>query len=215
MTDFQDQRHHLLEIIKQQGVTAEEVLVALSKIDRREFVSRTFASRAYEDMALPIMAGQTISQPTIVGLMTQALKIDAVNRVLEVGTGSGFQTMVLSYLCRHVYSVERFQALANRAKQLVVDTHKRQNVSIVHADGSLGLPNAAPFDRILVTAASEDVPPTLLEQLKIGGIMVLPLGRENRDQFLMRVTKTTDKDHLYEDLGEVRFVPLLEGVRDD
>ena len=215
MTDFQDQRHHLLEIIKQQGVNAEEVLVALSKIDRREFVSQTFANRAYEDMALPIMAGQTISQPTIVGLMTQALRIDEVNRVLEVGTGSGFQTMVLSYLCRHVYSVERFRALASRAKQLVIDIHKRQNVSIVHADGSLGLPNAAPFDRILVTAASEDVPPTLLEQLKIGGIMVLPLGRENRDQFLMRVTKTTDKDYLYEDLGKVRFVPLLEGVRDD
>ena len=205
----------LIDKIKRRGVVAEPVLDAMLKVDRREFVSKTFASRAYDDMALPIALGQTISQPTVVGLMTQALNIKPLNRVLEVGTGSGYQTMILSHLCRHVYSLERFRSLAESAKQLVVGRHKRQNVSILHADGGRGLPDAAPFDRILVTAASEEVPPYLLEQLKIGGIMVLPVGRTLSEQCLMQVTKGAGEDDEYNELCGVRFVPLLEGVKDE
>lgn len=215
MTNFEKLQDALIGTIKSRGVVSEEVLEVINKVDRREFVSETFVSRAFEDIALPILGGQTISQPTIVGLMTQALEIKRSNRVLEVGTGSGYQTMILSHLCRHVYSIERYRALAYSAQKLVVNKHKRQNVSIVYADGTRGLPDAAPFDKILVTAASEDIPPTLLQQLKIGGIMVLPLGRSNLHQSLVQVVKKSTKDHRYNDLGRVRFVPLLEGVRDE
>ncbi len=210
-----DERAALIDKVSKSGVISETVLDAMRKVDRGEFVSATFASRAYEDIALPISLGQTISQPTIVGLMTQALNIGKLHRVLEVGTGSGYQTMVLSHLCRHVYSIERFSSLAENAKKLVAGKHKRQNVSIVHADGGRGLPDAAPFDRILVTAASEEVPPFLLEQLKVGGIMVLPLGRTLSEQCLMQVIKKPGGEDEYNDLGKVRFVPLLEGVKDE
>ena len=204
----------LIRKVSRRGVRSEPVLDAMRAVDRNEFVSGSFSSRAYDDMALPILAGQTISQPTIVGLMTQALELTARHRVLEIGTGSGYQTMILSRIVRFVYSLERFRSLADEARARVVGTHKRQNVSILHRDGSLGLPEAAPFDRILVTAASEDVPPRLLEQLKEGGVMVLPLGRTGSIQRLVAVKRLPSGPD-YNELGDVRFVPLLEGVRDE
>ena len=205
---------HLIRRISSRGVRSKSVLDAMRTVDRNEFVSGSFSSRAYDDMALPIQAGQTISQPTVVGLMTQALELTPLHRVLEIGTGSGYQTMILSQLVRFVYSLERFRSLADKARARLVGLHRRQNVSILHKDGSRGLPEAAPFDRILVTAASEDVPPRLLEQLKDDGIMVLPLGRTGSDQKLMAVRMLpTGPD--FKELGDVRFVPLLEGVKDE
>ena len=205
---------HLIEAIRANGVTDKSVLEVIERIDRRLFVADSLASMSFADMPLPIERGQTISQPTIVGMMTQALELNRDHRVLEIGTGSGYQTLVLSYLASHVYSVERHRKLALPAKRLVVERHKRKNVTISVGDGSKGMPEASPFDRIIVTAASEDVPPLLYDQLKVGGIMVLPVERSETDQRLLKV----DKRHggpVYTDLGGVRFVPLLEGVEND
>ncbi len=209
------ERKELINNVRRHGVTSETVLEALRQVDRKEFVSPTFANRAYEDIALPIARGQTISQPGIVGIMTQALQVEKSHRVLEIGTGSGYQAMVLSYLCRHVYSVERFRSLAQSAKSLLVERHKRQRVSIIHGDGSEGLSDAAPFDRIIITAAAEEVPPVLMKQLKPNGIMVLPIKRSHSDQSLMQVIRKQHAEDEYNDLGMVRFVPLLEGVNDE
>lgn len=215
MPELNDKQAALIRTIKSRGVSAVPILEAMESVDRNEFLHNSFSSHAYDDIPLPIARGQMTSQPTIVGIMIQELKIRDVHRVLEVGTGSGYQTMILSLLCRHVYSVERFRSLASSAKKLVIDTHLRQNVSIVHSDGANGLKEAAPFDRIIVGAASEEVPPLLLEQLKPNGIMVLPIGRSASEQCLMKVTKSSDGEIIYYELGAARFVPLLEGVDDE
>lgn len=204
----------LIQTVRSRGVDDDGILDIMGSIDRRQFVSRTFSAMAFEDIPLPIERGQTISQPTIVGLMTQALELDSEHRVLEVGTGSGYQTLVLSHLAKYVYSVERHRKLAVAARKLVIDAHKRKNVTISVGDGSRGMPDAAPFDRIIITAASEDVPPLLLEQLKVGGIMVLPVARSEMDQRLLKIDKSPSGP-VYSDLGGVRFVPLVEGVNND
>lgn len=205
--------HSLIELLKRRGIQDELVLDAIRVVDRKQFVPPSFASRAYDDIPLPISVGQTISQPTVVAVMTQELSIKPTNRVLEIGTGSGYQTAILSRLARYVYSIERFGLLASSAKRLLVDKLKLQNISLSLADGTRGLPKAAPFDRIMVTAASEDIPPALLQQLKNGGIMVLPIGSHDGDQNLVRVQKT-ESGLEYSDIFPVRFVPLLEGVDD-
>ena len=204
----------LIQTVRSRGVENDDILDIMGSIDRRQFVSKTFSAMAFEDIPLPIERGQTISQPTIVGLMTQALELDSEHRVLEVGTGSGYQTLVLSHLAKYVYSVERHRKLAVAARKLVIDTHKRKNVTISVGDGSRGMPDAAPFDRIIITAASEDVPPLLLEQLKVGGIMVVPVARSEMDQRLLKIDKSPSGP-VYSDLGGVRFVPLVEGVNND
>ncbi len=204
----------LIQTVRSRGVVNDDILDIMGSIDRRKFVSKTFSAMAFEDIPLPIERGQTISQPTIVGLMTQALKLDSEHRVLEVGTGSGYQTLVLSHLAKYVYSVERHRKLAVAARKLVIDTHKRKNVTVSVGDGSRGMPDAAPFDRIIITAASEDVPPRLLEQLKVGGIMVVPVARSEMDQRLLKIDKSPSGP-VYSDLGGVRFVPLVEGVNND
>ena len=204
----------LIQTVRSRGVDNDDILDIMGLIDRRQFVSKTFSAMAFEDMPLPIERGQTISQPTIVGLMTQALELDCEHRVLEVGTGSGYQTLVLSHLAKYVYSLERHRKLAVAARKLVIDAHKRKNVTISVGDGSRGMPDAAPFDRIIITAASEDVPPLLLEQLKVGGIMVLPVARSEMDQRLLKIDKSRSGP-VYSDLGGVRFVPLVEGVNND
>jgi protein-L-isoaspartate(D-aspartate) O-methyltransferase len=185
----------------------------MEKIDRGLFIKGLFAERSYEDMPLPIACGQTISQPSVVGLMSQALQISPRDKVLEVGTGSGYQAAVLSQLARRVYTVDRHRRLVAEARE-VFEALDLSNVTSILGDGSFGLPDQAPFDRILVTAAAEDPPPPLLAQLKVGGIMVLPVGQSDHVQSLIRVTRTEDGFD-YDELMPVRFVPLVEGLGRD
>jgi protein-L-isoaspartate(D-aspartate) O-methyltransferase len=210
MTNEAERKMQFLFALRSRGVTDARVLTAMEKIDRADFVRGIFADRAYEDMPLPIGAGQTISQPSVVGLMTQALNIQSRDKVLEVGTGSGYQAAILSQLARRVYTIERHKRLVTEA-QTIFDRLGLANITVVHADGSFGLPEQAPFDRILVTAAAEDPPGPLLAQLRVGGIMVLPVGQSDAVQSLIRVTRTEDGFD-YDELRAVRFVPLVEGL---
>jgi len=198
-----------LYALRAQGVTDKRVLQAMERINRSTFVHYQ-NERAFDDVPLPINCGQTISQPSVVGLMTQALKVQHRDKVLEVGTGSGYQAAVLSQLARRVYTVERFSRLVSEAKA-IFEQLDLGNITTVLGDGSFGLPDQAPFDRILVTAAAEDPPGPLLAQLKIGGIMVVPVGQSNAVQSLIKVTRSED-GYEYEELRDVRFVPLVEGI---
>jgi protein-L-isoaspartate(D-aspartate) O-methyltransferase len=199
--------------LRNAGVTDLRTLKAMERIDRARFVRGIFADRAYADAALTIPCGQTISQPTVVGQMTQALQVSPRDKVLEIGTGSGYQAAILSQLARRVYTVDRHRRLVAEARALF-EALDIANITAFTADGSLGLPEQAPFDRILVTAAAEDPPPALLAQLRIGGIMVLPVGQSDAVQTLIRVTRT-ETGHDYDELGPVRFVPLVEGLGQD
>jgi protein-L-isoaspartate(D-aspartate) O-methyltransferase len=196
--------------LRSKGVTDARVLTAMEQVDRAAYVKGIFADRAYEDMPLPIASGQTISQPSVVGLMTQALNIGPRDKVLEIGTGSGYQAAILSKLARRVYTVERFRSLV-RAARATFDAQGISNITSFTADGSYGLPDQAPFDRILLTAAAEDPPGPLLAQLRVGGIMVLPVGQSDTVQSLIRVTRH-ENGYDYDELRAVRFVPLLEGL---
>jgi protein-L-isoaspartate(D-aspartate) O-methyltransferase len=199
--------------LRSRGVTDMGVLSAMEKVDRGLFVRGLFAERAYEDMPLPIACGQTISQPSVVGLMTQALEVSPRDKVLEVGTGSGYQAAILSHLARRVYTVDRHRRLVREARA-VFDQLGIVNITAFTADGSFGLPDQAPFDRILVTAAAEDPPGPLLAQLKIGGIMVLPVGQSDTVQSLIRVRRH-EGGFEYDEVRPVRFVPLVEGLARD
>lgn len=199
--------------LRKRGVTDARVLEAMEQVDRGRFVTGLFADRAYEDMPLPISCGQTISQPSVVGLMTQALDVRPRDTVLEIGTGSGYQAAILAKLARRVYTVERHRRLVSETGKLFADLGLT-NITAMLSDGSFGLPEQAPFDRIIVTAAAEDPPGPLLAQLKIGGIMVLPVGQSDTVQQLIKVTRT-EAGLDYEELTSVRFVPLLEGLGKD
>jgi protein-L-isoaspartate(D-aspartate) O-methyltransferase len=212
VTDAQTKMQFLFAL-RSKGVTDSRVLHAMEKIDRAAFVRGLFAERAYEDMPLPIACGQTISQPSVVGLMTQALDVQPRHKVLEIGTGSGYQAAILSQLARRVYSIDRFKRLVADA-QTVFDALGIANITAMTADGSFGLAEQAPFDRILLTAAAEDPPGPLLAQLRVGGIMVLPVGQSDTVQSLIRVT-CLEKGFDYEELRQVRFVPLIEGLGQD
>ena len=196
--------------LRSKGVTDARVLTAMEQVDRADFVKGTFADRAYEDMPLPIACGQTISQPSVVGLMTQALQVTSRDKVLEIGTGSGYQAAILSKLARRVYTVDRYRRLVQAARS-VFEAQSIANITTFTADGSHGFADQAPFDRILVTAAAEDPPGPLLAQLRVGGIMVLPVGQSDAVQSLIRVTRL-EKGYDYDELRSVRFVPLLEGL---
>ena len=196
--------------LRSHGVTNRRVLTAMEKVDRGKYIRGTFEDRAYEDTPLPIACGQTISQPSIVALMTEALDVQPRNKVLEIGTGSGYQAAILSQLARRVYTVDRHRRLVKAARQ-IFEAENISNIIVFTADGSRGLPEQAPFDRIVLTAASEDPPGPLLAQLRIGGIMVLPVGQSDAVQTLVKVTKT-DEGLNYQELRAVRFVPLLEGL---
>ncbi|MBA4795666.1 MAG: protein-L-isoaspartate(D-aspartate) O-methyltransferase [Phenylobacterium sp.] len=196
--------------LRSQGVTDPKVLRALEATPRQLFTPDLFQERAFEDSALPIACGQTISQPFIVGLMTQALKIEPRSRVLEIGTGSGYQTAILSKMARLVYTVERYRTLMAEAEARF-KALELTNVITRFGDGGQGWPEQAPFDRIMVTAAAPDEPKALLSQLKPGGILVAPVGK-GPVQVLKRYTADGQGGHTVEDLGEVRFVPLLDGV---
>ncbi|MDP1643525.1 MAG: protein-L-isoaspartate(D-aspartate) O-methyltransferase [Phenylobacterium sp.] len=200
----------LVLALRSQGVSDPKVLQALEATPRQMFTPDLFQERAFEDSALPIACGQTISQPFIVGLMTQALKIEPRARVLEIGTGSGYQTAILSRMARLVYTVERYRTLLAEAEARF-KALGLTNVITRFGDGGLGWPEQAPFDRIMVTAAAPDEPAALLAQLKPNGILVAPIGR-GPVQILRRYCGDGKGGFVVEDLGEVRFVPLLDGV---
>jgi protein-L-isoaspartate(D-aspartate) O-methyltransferase len=196
--------------LRSQGVTDPAVLAAIERTPRDLFTPELFKDRAWEDSALPIACGQTISQPYIVGLMTQALTLEPRARVLEIGTGSGYQTAVLSRLSRLVYTVERYRTLL-RAAEKRLEALQTTNVITKFGDGFLGWPEQAPFDRILVTAAAPDEPMVLLRQLKPSGVLVAPVGKGQVQQ-LCRYAGDGEGGFTMDVLCEVRFVPLLEGV---
>lgn len=210
MTPDAETRMQFVFALRSHGVTDRRVLQAMEHVDRSQFVEGVFAQRAFEDTPLPIECGQTISQPSVVGIMTQALNVEPRDKVLEVGTGSGYQAAVLSRLARRVYTVERHARLT-RAAQRRFEAAQIANITTMTADGSHGFPELAPFDRILVTAAAEDPPGPLLAQLRPGGIMVLPVGQSDAVQTLIRVQRT-DTGFDYQELRPVRFVPLIEGL---
>jgi protein-L-isoaspartate(D-aspartate) O-methyltransferase len=195
--------------LRRHGIADAAVLRAMDEVPREHFVPNAYADAAYRDQALPISCGQTISQPYVVAYMTERLEIGPQHRVLEVGTGSGYQTAVLSRLAREVVTIERYRTLADSARARLA-TLGYANVEVVAGDGLAGIPAKAPFDRIIVTAAAEEVPQALVDQLADGGVMVFPLGPHSGAQVIVKLTKT--KDGLgREDLIGVRFVPLLPG----
>ena len=200
----------LLQSLREQGIIDERVLDAVGNVPREAFVETPFSDQAFADQALPISCGQTISQPYIVALMTEALKVEPSHRVLEVGTGSGYQAAVLSHLARHVYTIERYATLAGTAGE----RFRRLglgNITQQVGDGTLGMPDFAPFDRIMVTAAAREVPQAHLDQLAMGGILVLPVEERPGRQDLWRITRDAQgfsREHLL----AVRFVPLVEGL---
>ncbi|QCO54918.1 protein-L-isoaspartate(D-aspartate) O-methyltransferase [Pseudorhodobacter turbinis] len=205
-----ERKMRFLFALRSKGVTDARVLTAMERVDRGHFIKGLFADRTYEDMPLPIACGQTISQPSVVGLMTQALHILPRDTVLEVGTGSGYQAAIVAQLARRVYTVDRHRRLVREANEVFLRLNL-SNITAFVADGSFGLPDQGPFDKILVTAAAEDPPGPLLAQLKIGGIMVVPVGQSDAVQTLIKVTRL-EKGYDYEELRPVRFVPLLEGL---
>jgi protein-L-isoaspartate(D-aspartate) O-methyltransferase len=196
--------------LRSTGVTDTRVLGAIERIPREAFTPASFRDQAYENTALPIGHGQTLSQPTVVGLMSQALELGPRMKVLEIGTGSGYQAAILSLLCRRVYTIERHKPLLDEAEARF-KALRLHNITTRLGDGWLGWAEQAPFERIILTAAPPSVPQTLLDQLAPDGIMVLPVGSEKRSQRLVRIRKTSS-GLVEEDIGAVRFVPMVEGL---
>ena len=212
MQKHDEKKMQFILSVRSKGVVDNDVLKAIESLNREHFLKGVFAQRAHEDTPLPIECGQTISKPSVVGIMTQALKITTRDKILEIGTGSGYQTAILSKLARRVYSVERFKTLYDEARQIFKKLNLN-NITPIWGDGSQGIVEQQPFDRIIVTAAAEDPPPILLNQLKVGGIMIIPVGQSDEIQKLIKVERT-ETNFKYEDLCDVRFVPLLEGRED-
>ena len=208
MQDFQHEKARLIMTLRGMGVVEADVLSAMERVPRELFVPTALSHHAYENASLPIALEQTISQPYIVARMTAALELTGRERVLEIGTGSGYQAAILSFLCRRIYSIERLRPLLveaeNRFRKLRIT-----NVTPKFGDGAKGWPEGAPFDRVILTCAPLEIPATLLNQLKTGGIMVAPEGRD-REQSLV-VIRRTDEGFERRKLLPVRFVPLVEG----
>lgn len=203
------------------GISSTEVLSAMEMVPRDLFVPEQLRDQAYEDIALPIGRGQTISQPLVVATMTQALELSDRDKVLEIGTGSGYQTCVLAHLCRRVYSIERHKPLLLEAEKKF-DALKLHNITAIAGDGMKGWPEQAPFDKVICTAAAQGEPPSaLLVQLKVGGILIIPVALRDH-QVLRRYKKEGEDTYAVRDMLPVRFVPLLpnlatasEGAEDD
>src|SRR3954470_2890634 len=195
--------------LRRRGISDQAVLRAMDEVPREYFVTPESLERAYGDHALPIACGQTISQPYVVAYMTEQLAVQPQHRVLEIGTGSGYQAAVLSRLVREVVSIERYRTLADSARNRL-RTLGYDNVEVIAGDGFAGVPERAPYDRIIVTAAAELVPSPLVEELGPNGIMILPLGPHSGTQRLVKFAKS-EKGLQREDLIGVRFVPLLPG----
>ena len=210
--DGETNKISLIMELRKQGIRSNDVLSAVERVPRDEFISTAFKAQAYDNHPLPIECGQTISQPFVVAYMTEQLRVGDRMKVLEIGTGSGYQAAILSHLCRRVYTIERYRTLMRDAVNRL-EGIRIHNVTAMVGDGVKGWPEQAPFDRIIVTAAAEAIPLNLLEQLKVGGIMIVPVDNPQRrgEQKLLRLTRT-DLGFDQEDLLDVRFVPLVEGI---
>jgi protein-L-isoaspartate(D-aspartate) O-methyltransferase len=203
-------RERLAKRLEEQGITNLSVLDVIKRTPRHIFVDEALASRAYEDTALPIGHGQTISQPYIVARMTQVLvETGPLDKVLEVGTGSGYQAAILSYFATTVYTVERIEPLLIQARRRFIEL-RRRNIRTHHSDGNWGWPENEPFDAIIVTAAPAEIPKSLLQQLKLGGRLVMPVGQSG-EQELILITRT-ETGFEKETLNHVSFVPMLGGT---
>jgi protein-L-isoaspartate(D-aspartate) O-methyltransferase len=200
----------LLDELRQQGIKDERVLDAMARVPREFFVPKTFQANAYENTALPIGHGQTISQPYIVALMTEALQVGERHKVLEIGTGSGYQAAVLARLCRRVLTIERYRGFLKEAEARFAKL-RLHNIVTRYGDGTKGWPEHETFDRIMVTAAAADLPDNLVEHLADDGILVAPIGAAGRNQTLYRLRRS-DGVFQSEELGGVRFVPLVPGL---
>jgi protein-L-isoaspartate(D-aspartate) O-methyltransferase len=203
---YQGMRLKLVELLRSKGITDPQVLEAIAKVPRHLFLDSALAAHAYEDKAMPLGEGQTISQPYTVAFQTQLLQINKWDRVLEIGTGSGYQACVLIEMEARVYSIEKIQKLHTTTKKLLQKLN--YNPNMFRGDGTLGLPGYAPFDKIIVTAGAPIVPQALLEQLKINGILVIPVGDRN-EQKMLRITKISDTETRSETYHNFKFVPLI------
>jgi protein-L-isoaspartate(D-aspartate) O-methyltransferase len=207
---MQESKAVLMLKLRRIGISSKEILGCIESLDRSDFVSESFLDRCLEDIALPIDCGQTISQPSLVALMTQQLEIPQRSKVLEIGTGSGYQTAILARLSSRVYSIERYKTLADMAKKRL-ERLNIWNVTILLQDGFFGYAPQAPFDRIILTAAVEEIPNLIISQLKVGGIMIVPVGLPNQKQSLLKVIKN-EKGLDITELMSVRFVQMKEGL---
>ncbi len=203
-------RSKLVQTLVQKGITNRRVLQAISEVPRHLFLDKAFEEWAYKDQAFPISSGQTISQPYTVAYQTELLDPQPNDKILEIGTGSGYQASVLSLLCKRIYSVERhlslYQSTAKRLKDIGYNS-----VRTLYGDGYLGAEKFAPFDKIIITAGATELPQALITQLKIGGYLVIPIG-QHEDKIMIRITKKEDGSLGKEEFGHFRFVPFLQGV---
>ncbi len=203
----------LMEELRGEAIDDENVLAVLADIPREDFIPKVLRAQAYENAALPISSGQTISQPYIVAYMTQVLGVTKKHKVLEIGTGSGYQAVVLAKLCRRLFTVERHLPLL-KAAETIFKKLNIFNITTLFGNGLKGWLEQAPFDRIMVTAASENIPEKLLEQLKDGGVMIIPIGAQGEIQYIIRITRQGD-EYVEQNLLPVKFVPLLPGIVHD
>lgn len=207
----QGQRQKLLAILRSKGLDNEEVLAAMGRVPRHAFLESSFEEFAYQDVAFPIAAGQTISQPYTVAFQSNALGLAAGAKVLEIGTGSGYQAAVLEELGYRVYTIERQKALFDFSKRLLAELgYTRMNQKF--GDGYKGLPAFAPFDGIIITAAAPALPAELLDQLSPTGVLIVPIGAVESEQRMLKVRRGEDGEWIHEDLGSFRFVPMLKDV---
>lgn len=212
MTDFEEARQQMVETqVRARGVRDERILAAIGKTPRERFVPDINRTRAYMDAPLPIGEGQTISQPYIVAFMIEALALKGGEKVLEIGSGSGYAAAILGEVAKEVFAVERIETLATASAQ-TLQSLGIENVHVRFGDGADGWPDEAPFDAILVSAGAPEIPEALKSQLAIGGRMVIPLGRTLLAQELVRVTRVSEDEFSLEDIADVRFVPLIGGV---
>jgi protein-L-isoaspartate(D-aspartate) O-methyltransferase len=201
-------RKKLAEEVHAQGINDERILAAIENIPRHLFLDEAFVEMAYKNQAFPIGRGQTISQPYTVAFQTELLDLKKGEKVLEIGTGSGYQACVLAELGAKVFSIERHESLSEKAKNII--TELGYNVRCIYGDGFLGFPALAPFDKIIITAAAPEIPPKLIEQLKVGGIMVIPKDEEDQ-QIMLKITKLEDGSLNIDRKKYFKFVPMLKG----
>ena len=206
-------RKSLVEELKNKGISDENVLNAINIVPRHVFLDSSFLDFAYQDKAFPIGSGQTISQPFTVAFQSSLLEIKKNMKVLEIGTGSGYQACVLAEMGAKVFSIERQRKLYTKTKAFLAEFPYR--IKMFLGDGNKGLPTYGPFDRIIITAAAPEIPQALIDQLKVGGMMVIPLSENENCQRMLRLTKQEDGSMKREEYGDFRFVPMLKGVGED